>query len=547
MITARNYQHLLGNLRGISDRSLSAHLAIYQQAVDRLNAIEAACPMVEWKPADAPPDGDVTEQTLLTTPVCQLDLRPMGALDECLQTVSDNLTANGIAFRPAWYLGVAGDDFWTTDRAVSVCIPWCFANPMLWRLANRGQRTSYTPEEMLRTLRHEAGHALCYAFELWRDPEWVAVFGDSRQAYRDDFKYVGGSRDFVEYLIGVRAHYAQKHPDEDFAETFACWLDPGTNWRQQYADWPGALQKLNFIEDCALARRFSGNPPNTYAGRREPYALETRTVAEALGVVATPRLIWPTGWSERAELLKALAAAYNEVVLHEALFGAMGRNLGPVPENPTPGPSLTALAVQNWGSVESYLLDLRLCCAACGDGWALTLWDRRRMQLRNACVMPAQPLPVDCSVLVAIDMNPHAYALDYGGSRHLGAAAQLENLSWLEVERRTLPALPWAPKMDLVLPPGWGEPSSPVVAEVGDETGEDEHRNAGREGLVPVEREVHRGPKTHRQIFWVRSGQEKPGDRKLEGDEEAIACAHHTMQWRSPQNQPGAPPPKIEP
>jgi len=29
------------------------------------------------------------------------------------------------------------------------------------------------------------------------------------------------------------------------------------------------------------------------------------------------------------------------------------------------------------------------------------------------------------------------------------------------------------------------------------------------------------------------------------GDEEAIACAQHTMQWRSPQNQPGAPPPKA--
>ena len=435
MIIARNYHHLVGHVVGISDRSLSQHLALYQQAVDRLNAIEAAYPMVEWKPPDAPPDGDVTEQTLLTTPVYRLDLRPMGTLDECLQTVSDNLAAKSITFRPSWYLGVAGDDFWTTDRAVSVNIPWCFANPMLWRLANRGQRTSYTPEEMLRTLRHEAGHALCYAFELWRDPEWAATFGDSRQAYHDDFKYVEGSRDFVEYLIGVRAHYAQKHPDEDFAETFACWLDPGTNWRQQYADWPGALKKLQFVDDGWA--RFTGNPPNTYAGRCEPYTLETRTVADALGVGAPPRLVWPTGWSEHAELLKAEPAAYNEVLLHEALFGAMGRGInGPTTGEDAPGPSLTALAQANWGSVESYLLDLRLCAAACGDGWALTTWDRRRLQLRNACVMPGQPLPVDCPVLVALDMNSHAYALDYGGSRHLGAAAQLENLNWLVVEAK---------------------------------------------------------------------------------------------------------------
>jgi superoxide dismutase len=436
VITARNYQHLVSHLRGISDRALSSHLALYQQAVDRLNAIESAYPMVEWKPADAPTGDDATETTILTTPVSRLDLQPIGTLAECLETVSMDLTLKNIGFRPLWYLGVSDDDFWTADRAISVNIPWCFANPFLWRLANRGQRTAYTPDEMLRTLRHEAGHALCYAFEVWRDPEFREVFGDSRQPYREDFVPAEGSRDFVEYLIGVRAHYAQKHPDEDFAETFACWLAPVTDWRQQYADWPGALRKLQYIDNSAAAGRFSGGPPNTYAGRQEPYRLETRTVAEALGVGATPRMVWPTGWSEHAELLKAEPVAYNEVVLHEALFGAMGRNLGPAPENPTPGPSLAALAVQNWGSIESYLLDLRLCCAACGDGWALTVWDRRRLQLRNACVMPAQPLPVDCPVLVALDMNPHAYALDYGGSRHLGAASQLENLSWQVVETR---------------------------------------------------------------------------------------------------------------
>ena len=436
MIAARNYQHLIGHLRGISDRALTQHLAVYQQAVDRLNAIEAAYPMVEWKPADAPVDGDVTEQTLLTTPVNRLDLRPVGMLDECLQVVAFEFTAHNILFWPAWYLGTVGDDFWTADRAMSINIPWCFANPMLWRLANRGQRTTYTPEEMLRTLRHEAGHALCYAFELWRDPEWVAVFGDSRQAYLEDFAPLPGSRDFVEYLIGVRAHYAQKHPDEDFAETFACWLDPGTNWRQQYADWPGALRKLQFVEDCAAAGRFRGNPPNTYVGRMEFYTVDTRTVGEALGVGPTGRMVWPTGWSEHAELLKAEPSTYNDVLLHEALFGQMGRGIdGPTTGEAVPGMALTALASANWGSVESYLLDLRLCCAACGDGWALTVWDRRRAKLRNACVLSGQPVPVDCPVLVALDMNPHAM-LDYGTARHLGAASQLENLTWLVVEAR---------------------------------------------------------------------------------------------------------------
>ena len=275
-----DFSHLLGNLRGISDRALTAHLALYQQAVDRLNAIEAAYPVVEWRAANAPAS-DATTEALLRTPVARLDLRPVGPLAEYLQTVDSDLAARGVAFRPAWYLGTGGEDFWTADRATSINIPWMYSNPTLWRLANRSARYAYTPEELLKTLRHEAGHALCYAFELWREPGWQAVFGDSRAPYREDFTPVEGSRDFVEYLVGVRAHYAQKHPDEDWAETFACWLDPASNWRQQYAEWPGALRKLEYVEACWAAGKFSGLPVNTYLGRREPYQMEARTVATA--------------------------------------------------------------------------------------------------------------------------------------------------------------------------------------------------------------------------------------------------------------------------
>ncbi len=42
--------------------------------------------------------------------------------------------------------------------------------------------------------------------------------------------------------------YAQSHPDEDFAETFAVWLTPRSNWRKRYADWP-ALKKLEYVDE----------------------------------------------------------------------------------------------------------------------------------------------------------------------------------------------------------------------------------------------------------------------------------------------------------
>jgi hypothetical protein len=77
-------------------------------------------------------------------------------------------------------------------------------------------------------LRHEAGHAFNHAYELYRTPEWRKLFGSSRKPYRDDYPFVPFSRDFVRYIPGW---YAQKHPDEDFAETFAVWLDPASRWR----------------------------------------------------------------------------------------------------------------------------------------------------------------------------------------------------------------------------------------------------------------------------------------------------------------------------
>jgi hypothetical protein len=49
---------------------------------------------------------------------------------------------------------------------------------------------------------------------------------------------------FVRHLPGW---YAQKHPDEDWAETFAVWMTPGANWKEEYRSWPEALAKL---ESC---------------------------------------------------------------------------------------------------------------------------------------------------------------------------------------------------------------------------------------------------------------------------------------------------------
>src|SRR4029077_20837186 len=113
---------------------------------------------------------EVGQQKLLATRICDLGLPPEGTLAECVEEVIGELHAKGITFVPAYYLG--DDDFWTADRAVSVNIPWYLANPMVGRLVS-DHLCEYTREEVLMYLRHEAGHAINYAFELWRRKDWT--------------------------------------------------------------------------------------------------------------------------------------------------------------------------------------------------------------------------------------------------------------------------------------------------------------------------------------------------------------------------------------
>src|SRR5262252_5597483 len=221
---------------------------------------------------------EVGQQKLLATRICDLNLRPEGTLAECVEEVIGELQRKGITFMPAFYLG--DDDFWTADRAVSVNIPWYLANPTLWGLVN-DHLFEYTREEVLMYLRHEAGHAINYAFELWRRKDWTQTFGDFRRPYRDVYTPTPWSRDYVRYLHRAGMyHYAQKHPDEDWAETFAVWLEGGP-WRRRYRDWQVALAKLEYVDRIVgIERACRGNPDNVRLGMRIPYTEIKETVAD---------------------------------------------------------------------------------------------------------------------------------------------------------------------------------------------------------------------------------------------------------------------------
>src|SRR6266545_4875048 len=98
------------------------------------------------------------------------------------------------------------------------------------------------------------------------------------------------SRQYVQHL---RLWYAQSHPDEDFAETFAVWLRPRSNWRTRYAGWP-ALKKLEYVDEL-MAEIAGVAPLLTRRERVDPLSQLTQTLAEhyrkkqALYAFATPK------------------------------------------------------------------------------------------------------------------------------------------------------------------------------------------------------------------------------------------------------------------
>src|SRR5262249_46152809 len=125
-------------------------------------------------------------------------------------------------------------------------IPFYLAHPRLIELEKKMmlEAEGETDDWCMRLLRHEAGHAICYAYHLQRKPGWKKLFGDPAQEYPETYRFRPYSKNYVRHLEQC---YAQFHPDEDFVETFAVWLTPGLDWRQQYKGW-GALQKLEFVD-----------------------------------------------------------------------------------------------------------------------------------------------------------------------------------------------------------------------------------------------------------------------------------------------------------
>ncbi len=181
---------------------------------------------------------------LLRMRFCDLPIKLAGSVvEQRAERVFGELTERGLTARPEIWLS---EEWFNPDGVNGFAIPFYLVHPRLIRLERQLmlEAEGVAENECLRILRHETGHAVDEAYQLFRTPEYRRVFGSPRQQYPTSYAVRPHSRDHVLHL---NAWYAQAHPVEDFAETFAVWLRPRRVWRRQYRDWP-ALVKLEAVD-----------------------------------------------------------------------------------------------------------------------------------------------------------------------------------------------------------------------------------------------------------------------------------------------------------
>ncbi len=194
------------------------------------------------------------QQELLSRKISNLSLKIQGTcLEGQINELYQELEQAGISFKPKTYLS----DEWGCPHGVPVIgIPFYLADPGLCKL--EGELTGIeaeTESEVMMCLRHEAGHAFNYAYRLYQKTMWRKLFGTFARPYKEEYKPIPFSARFVHHIPGW---YAQKHPDEDFAETFAVWLTPGSEWRMKYAG-TTALAKLLYVD--RIVHLYGRKPP----------------------------------------------------------------------------------------------------------------------------------------------------------------------------------------------------------------------------------------------------------------------------------------------
>jgi hypothetical protein len=217
----------------------------------------------------------LTDAELLSLRLKDLKVRIEGTwLEAEVSHLHEELAQRGLRIRPhAWI----SDEWFSPDSTPGIAIPFYLTHPRLMRLERKKiiDVEGGTQPECRRVLRHEAGHVVQHAYQLQRRRRWQELFGRSSIRYPKYYRPNPASRNYVQHLP---LWYGQAHPDEDFAETFAVWLSPRSDWRHRYADWP-ALKKLVYVDEL-MTEIAAEKPVLTRRIKVDPLSRLTHTLAE---------------------------------------------------------------------------------------------------------------------------------------------------------------------------------------------------------------------------------------------------------------------------
>jgi hypothetical protein len=218
---------------------------------------------------------DLSDEELLKVRMCDLNLTIAGTvLESRISQVQHELDQCNLRFTPHYWLS---DEWFCPDGIPGIAIPFYLAHPRLEKLERAKLYEVEGGDEQwcLKILRHEIGHAIENGFRLRLKKERREIFGKSSIPYPEYYSPRPYSKSFVLHLD---RWYAQSHPDEDFAETFAVWLTPNSQWQQRYAGWP-ALKKLTYMD--RLMSNIAGKPPSVVNDRTlDPIESLTKTLGE---------------------------------------------------------------------------------------------------------------------------------------------------------------------------------------------------------------------------------------------------------------------------
>jgi hypothetical protein len=196
-------------------------------------------------PAARPWWGLLSDDELLDVRLCDLGLTLAETpLERRLERLQRELERRGLLLRPHAWLST---EWFSPSGVAGFAIPFYLAHPRLRRLEERQMLDVEGGSEAacMQLMRHETGHVVDTAYRLHFKKSWRKVFGRFGDPYAPVYRPIPHSRRFVQHL---EHWYAQSHPAEDFAETFAVWLRPRSGWRKRYRGWP-ALAKLEYVDE----------------------------------------------------------------------------------------------------------------------------------------------------------------------------------------------------------------------------------------------------------------------------------------------------------